>query len=204
MNPALVLLGLLWLGAVSGPRPQPTDYGPPVDVEVELVSLRLVPDGVVPSEVYGYLSLSADVQDSPAFPVEKLELQGSRAFLPGVGLIPHLFRLEVDGRWHVPKLKDRWREVDFTGRGAPRYHRTVLTVYPLARDVGPYRKGWAGLKIALYLDGKGWYWPTQGTQQMPVQDGTSGGQQVCFDTPYGRLGAYLVVRPWTPPGGQRS
>lgn len=192
----LLILGLLIAGIASGgPKPTPEDLGPPAKVTVELVSLRLTPSGAVPAEVYGYLSLSADVQDSPALPVEKLELQGGRAFLPGTGLIPYPFRLEADGRWHVPKLKDRWREWDIAGRGAPEYNRTVLTVYPLVRDVGPYRRGWAGLTVWLYLEGKGWYAPAERIQQVPVEGDGPGARQVFFETPYGRLGAYLVVRP---------
>lgn len=187
----LLILGLLIAGiAGGGSQPAPQDFGPPAAVEVELVSLRLEPEPAYRGrEVYGYLSLTPVVADSPTRTVEELEGPGQQGYLPGLGLIPRPFRLVADGRWHSVTLREDWRRV-ITPQPAE-YIVTSVNVFPLVNPVGPHKRGEAALDVALCLEGSGW----AGTAErvwFAAERGTD--RQVAFETPMGRLMAFLRVR----------
>lgn len=185
MSSLWLLLGALLV--LSGqPEPAPQDYGQPVTVQVELVSLKVEPSSAADrgKMVSGYLGLRPVVADSPTRTVEELEGFGAYAWLPGIRLRPEPFSIPVDGRWHRPVLRNppaaRWGdELPYVG---------YLRVYPLVRDVGNIPSGSAGVNVWLYYEGHGW---TQGQRVWFKLGESSDEKEVRLASPAGYVTAFL-------------
>lgn len=185
-----IALGVLALLLSGGAQPGPQDFGLPVTVQVELVSLRLQPQPTYQGrEAFGYLALRPIVADSPERPAEEFEGFGSYAWLPAAGLTPLLWRLPADGRWHRPVLRERWRTM--TSREPEEAFRSWLKLYPLIRSVGSAQAGKAGVAIRAHLEGVGWVAEPQAIWVRPSGDEA----QVMWRSGLGVLEAFLRFRP---------